>query len=189
MSWRFLPQLTLSVGMLALVEQSAGSQQLDALSTGFPRPAPAAAAAAPGPSTISMGGRSIGWAFMGAAAAGGVGFAIDRAYCEEHHGDETGFLFGPCFLYTGTGTTVGWFGGALIGATVGASRVARQRGCPSRTARMRAFAGAILGVAPGLSIVARRPGKYPPAHTVLIMSAPLLAGAGATAAVASCRAS
>lgn len=190
MSGPFLSRLALALGVFASSAQPAGSQQLDALSIGFRKPAARVVASGPAvaPSTFSLGSESAKSALMGAVGAGSVGFMVDAAYCEQHHGDEPSILFGPCFFYTGIGTAGGWFGGAVLGATVGAARVARKRGCPYRAAVVRAIVGAALGAAPGLSIVARRPGKYPPAHTALVVGTPLLAGVGAAAAVVGCRA-
>lgn len=189
MSSPFLPQLALGIGIIVSVTQSAVSQQLDSLSVGIHAQATLATAPPPedAPSILFLGAKSVAWASAGAMTAGAVGFGIDSEYCQKHHGDEPVIFFGPCFMPAGGATAVGWFGGSVIGATIGAARIARKRGCPSRAATMRALAGAALGALPGLSIVARRPGKYPPAHTALVFGTPLLAGVGAAASVAGCR--
>src|SRR6202022_1052766 len=142
-----------------------------------------------GPSAFSLGIRSIGWSVFGSLLGGAAGLAVDQAYCERHHGKEPSFLFGPCFMYANEGFAAGWFGGAILGATFGAARVAHNRGCPWREAILRSVAGAAIGSAPGLTVVASRPGRYPPSRSVLIAATPLLGGIGAAAAVIGCQAS
>lgn len=189
MAWRFLSRLALALGIIASGAQPAGSQQLDSLSIGFRKPAAGfvSSGRAPVPSTFSLGRASVESALVGALWAGLAGLAVDAVYCDKHHGDEPSILFGPCSFYVAGGTAVGGFGGAVVGATIGAVRVARRRGCPSGAAVTRAIAGAVLGAAPGLITVASRP-RYSPGRTALVLSAPLLAGVGAAAAVVGCRA-
>jgi hypothetical protein len=185
---RHLTRLTIGLGMLTANARSVGAQ-LRPMPVGIPRLAPEArkSATANTPSVLGLGVRSIGWASYGAVLGGSLGFIIDDEYCKRHHGDEPSGWFGPCFAYTGTGSATGWFGGAVVGATFAASRVARKRGCPARAAGARAFAGAMLGALPGLKAVAHRPGKYPPGRSALVFGAPLLAGTGAALAVLGCR--
>jgi hypothetical protein len=140
------------------------------------------------PSELELAGKSMGWAAYGAVVAGGIGLIVDDQYCERYHRHEPSGLFGRCFAYVGTGGAVGWFGGAAVGATVGAVRVARRRGCQAHTAVARAVVGAVLGVLPGVAVVAHRPGRYPPGRSAWLFGAPLLAGAGAAIAVRNCRA-
>ena len=142
-----------------------------------------------GPSDLALTAKSVGWSAMGSLLGGSAGLAVDQAYCKRHHGDEPSFLFGPCFLYANEGFGVGWFSGTIVGATYGAVKEARKRGCPRGAAILRAVAGASVGAAPGLIIVAKRPGKYPPSRSVFIAGAPLLSGLGAAAAVIGCHAS
>lgn len=189
MSWPFISRLALGLGFIASGAQPAESQRPDALSIGFRKPAPTVVASAPvvAPSLFSLGNESVKSGLTVALLAGTAGFLVDYLYCSQHYGDERSVLFRRCTAYTGIGTAGGWFGGAALGATLGAARMARKRGCPSGAALMRAIAGAVLGAASGLSIVTRRPGKYPPAHTALIVGTPLLAGVGAAAAVVGCQ--
>jgi hypothetical protein len=125
---------------------------------------------------------ATGWAILG----GGIGSVADGAYCKTHHGDEPTIIFGPCFLYAAAGTATGWFGGSIVGATVGATSIARKRGCSPVSAIVRAFSGAMLGALPGIVLVAPQTGKYPSTKTAFILAAPLLSGVGAAAAVANC---
>jgi hypothetical protein len=119
---------------------------------------------------------------------GGVaGFVVDQISCRQHHGSGGGsFLDDPCALYTAGGAQIGWFGGAIVGATSGAARAARERGCPRQTALARAFAGSVLGAAPGIIIVAGGPAKYPPSRSAFVAIAPLASGSLAALAVMSC---
>jgi len=190
MLWLITARLTFGLGILAAGAQSVRCQQLDPLPAGFQRSAAHTSASRVdlSRSALALGGTSIGWASLGAVLGGGVGLIVDDQYCKHYHRREKGALFGPCFAYAGAGVATGWFGGAVVGATVGATRVARKRGCPSRAARVRAVAGAVVGVLPGLSVAIRRPGKYPSGRAALVFTAPLLAGAGASVAVLGCRA-
>jgi hypothetical protein len=138
------------------------------------------------PSDFSLGVRAVRSSVGGSLLGGAVGLMVDQAYCERHHGDEPSVLFGPCFLYVNEGFGAGWFGGAIVGSTIGAVRAAEKRGCPRPSAILRGALGAIVGSAPGLRIVASRPGKYPPSRSIFIASAPLLSGIGAAVAVAGC---
>jgi hypothetical protein len=140
------------------------------------------------PSGFLLGAKSVGWSVYGSLFGALTGLVVDQAYCERHHRGEQGFLFGPCFNYANEGFGAGWFGGAIVGSTFGAVRVAEKRGCARQTAILRAALGAAIGSAPGLSIVARRTGKYPPSRSVFIATAPLLSGLGAAAAVIGCHA-
>ena len=179
MSSLFLTRLTAGLGILVAGAQTVGCQQLTPLPVGFQKSAARANESRVGrsPSVLTLGGTSIGWASADAVLAGGMGLIVDDQYCKHHHGHEPDALFGPCFAYAGGGAATGWFGGAVVGATVGASRVARKRGCPKNAATGRALAGAVLGVIPGLSVVIHRPGKYPARRTALVLGAPFLAGA------------
>ncbi|HEX9130363.1 MAG TPA: hypothetical protein VF850_14465 [Gemmatimonadaceae bacterium] len=140
------------------------------------------------PSAFSLSIKSIGGSVGGSLLGGTAGLAVDQAYCERHHGKEPSFLFGPCFLYANEGFAAGWFGGAIVGSTLGAVRVAEKRGCARGAAILRAAIGATIGAAPGLSIVAKRSGKYPPSRSIFIAGAPILSGLGAAAAVVGCHA-
>jgi len=141
------------------------------------------------PSVLLIGAKSVGWATYGSVLGGLTGLVIDDHYCNQHRSNERDFLFGPCFFYAGGGFATGWFGGATVGATLAAARLAQKRGCPRGAALMRAFAGAALGTAPGLSIVIPRPGKYAPSRSLVILATPLLAGSGAAAAIIGCHTS
>lgn len=196
MSSLFVSRLRLGLGIIALFAQSAESQQLDTLSIGIQQPVAGTASSLNAPSTFSLARTSLKWGMSGGLTAAGVGMVVDYALCKRYHADEPSYLFPRCFLPAGGGTATGWFGGAIVGATIGAARAARKRGCPSREATIRALAGAALGVVPGLIAVTRGPGKYPPenewvapAIALTVSSAPLLAGVGAAAAVITCRTS
>jgi len=190
MLWLITARLTFGLGILAAGAQTVRCQQLNPLPVGFQQSAAHTSASRVdfSRSALALGGTSVGWASVGAVLGGGVGLIVDDQYCKHYHEREKGSLFGPCFAYAGGGAATGWFGGAVVGATVGATRVAHKRGCPPRAAKVRAVAGAVLGVVPGLSVVIRRPGKYPPGRAALVFTAPLLAGAGASVAVLACRA-
>lgn len=138
------------------------------------------------PSGLSLTVKSVLGSSAGALGGAAVGLMVDQAYCQRHHADKSDDLFGPCFAYAGEATAIGWFGGTVLGATIGAVRVAEQRGCPRRTAILRAAAGAAIGAAPGIMIVAPRSGEYPPSRSAFIFAAPVLSGLGAAAAVAGC---
>jgi hypothetical protein len=178
--------LALALGIIVLSTRSIGCQQLRLLEVGV-RPAAADSIAPTHPSGFSLNVKSVGWAVSGSVLAGTAGLYVDQAYCQRHHGHDPSIFFGPCAFYVNGGAAAGWFGGAFLGATLGAARVAHQRGCPWRAAILRAVGGAAIGVAPGLTIVAGRPGKYPPSRSILIASAPLLGGIGAAAAVIGCQ--
>ena len=180
--------VALALGTIVWPARSIGCQQSRLLTVGI-QPDTLASIPQTQPSRLSLNVKSVGWAVSGSVLGGGLGLAVDQAYCKRHHGDEPSFLFGPCFLYANEGFAAGWFGGAIVGATLGATKVAQKRGCPRREALLRSFAGAALGAAPGLSIVAARPGKYPPSRSVIILGTPLLAGVMAATAVMGCQAS
>jgi hypothetical protein len=187
MAWSSPVGLVLAFGIIASSAQTLSCQQLRALELGFQKPSLAPQVGSQ-PSALSLTAKSVGGAISGSVVAGAVGLLVDAVYCNQNHRNEQGTLFGPCYLYAGGGLATGWFGGAGVGATVGAARLAQKRGCPRGAALMRAFGGAVLGVAPGLMIVAQRSGNYPPSRSVILFGTPLLAGIGATAAVIGCHA-
>ena len=180
--------ITLTLGIIVASARPIGCQQLTRLEAGVQR-AGYASIADNRPSGFSLSARSVGWSAFGSLLGGAAGLEVDQVYCKRHHGDEQGFLFGPCFLYVNEGIAAGWFGGAILGSTFGAVRVAEKRGCARSAAILRATIGAAIGSAPGVSIVARRSGKYPPSRSIFIAAAPLLSGIGAAAAVIGCQAS
>ncbi len=179
--------LALALGVTVSSARPIGCQQLRVLAVGI-QPVAHDSIPQAHPSGLSLNVKSVGWAVFGSVFGGGAGLAVDQAYCQRHHGNDPSFLFGPCFLYANEGFAAGWFGGAILGATYGAARVAHERGCPWREAILRAVAGGAIGVAPGLSIVARRSGKYPPSRSMVVAATPLLGGIGAAAAVIGCHA-
>src|SRR6266404_1499399 len=141
-----------------------------------------------GPSAFPLSTKSVGWSVYGSLLGGAWGLLVDQVYCERHHGKEPSFLFGPCSFYANEGFAAGWFGGAIVGSTFGAVRVAEKRGCARGTAILRAAIGASIGAAPGLNIVARRSGKYPPSRSIVIAGTPFLSGLGAASEVVVCHA-
>lgn len=141
------------------------------------------------PTTFELGATSVGGAAGGALIGGFAGFAIDDVYCERHHGKEPSFLFGPCFLYVGYGSAIGWFGGSIVGAAWGATRIAKRRGCAHEEAVTRSVLGATAGLASGLLILAPSSGRYPSARSMFTVGAPVLSGLGAAFAVKGCGAS
>jgi len=184
-----LGALALGAGLTLALARPAGAQRRNAQRAAPSQPALHMAVRADPPPAYEVARGAVGWAGSGAALAGAAGYLVDHVVCEARYGAaERGLLDRCSLLGAGGGAAVGWFGGAAVGATLGAARVARQRGCPARTAAGRALAGAALGAAPGLLVIVRRPDKYPPRRSALILGAPLLAGAGATAAVIGCRA-
>ncbi len=187
MAWSSPARLTLVFAIITSSARVAGCQELRALEAGFQQQR-LSSTADNQPSALSSSIKTVGWATYGSLLAGSAGLVVDDIYCKQHHGNEQGFIFGPCTFYAGGGFATGWFGGATVGAALGAARAAQKRGCPRRAALMRAFAGAALGTAPGLSIVAPRPGKYPPSRSVVILGTPLLAGVGAVLATIGCHA-
>ena len=179
-------RIVLAASILLMVAESAGAQQREATTTAvigsptsprFDRP----------PTDFELAANSVGMATGGALIAGGVGFAIDDIYCERHHGKEPSFLFGPCFLYAGAGSIIGWFGGTVVGATLGAARTAEQRGCPHGAAVTRSVLGAAIGVAPSILVLAPRGGRYARWRAMFTIGAPALTGLGAALAVRGCR--
>ena len=179
--------IALTLGIIVASARPIGCQQLTRLEAGV-QGARYASIADNRPSGFSLSARSVGWSAFGSLLGGAAGLEVDQVYCKRHHGDEQGFLFGPCFLYANEGFAAGWFGGAIVGSTLGAARAAKKRGCPRRAAILRAAIGAAIGAAPGLSIVANRSGKYPPSRSIVIAGTPLLSGIGAAAAVIGCNA-
>ena len=178
--------ITLALGIIVASAQPAGSQQLGQIEAGVQTSNTQVPDTRP--SGFSLGAKSVGWSVYGSLLGAAIGLTVDQAYCQRHHGDEQGFIFGPCSFYANEGFGAGWFGGAIVGSTFGAVRVAEKRGCARKTAMLRAALGAVAGSAPGLSIVARRPGKYPPSRSIFIATAPFLSGLGAAAAVIGCHA-
>ena len=171
--------------LFSSTSQGAGAQQLTGLSVGLHQaanPAPTSAT----PSAVVVHATAVGWGASLAVGGGGVGSMIDDVVCKRRHRGETRDLFGPCLFYAGPPTATGWFGGAVVGATIGAARTARRRGCPERAAWQRAFGGALLGVAPGTIAAIAGGDRFPPRKSALIFSAPLLAGVAAAAAVVGC---
>ena len=139
------------------------------------------------PSGPRLAGRSIGRAVFVGEPGGLAGLFVDYGVCKQHkRRGSGGLVFDPCFLYAAEGTVTGWIGGALVGATYGAATGARRRGCPAGAAWWRAAVGAGIGGLPGALIAARRYQHVPPRRSVVLLSAPLLAGVGAAAAVAGC---
>ena len=139
------------------------------------------------PSGLRLVGRSIGRAAFVGELGGLAGLFVDYDVCKRHkRRGSGGLVFDPCFLYAAEGTATGWVGGALVGATYGAATGARRRGCPAGAAWWRAAVGAGIGGLPGALMAARRYQYLPPRRSVVLLSAPLLAGVGAAAAVAGC---
>ena len=165
-------RIVLAMGACLAAAESVSGQQA------FDRP----------PTDFELMANSVGMATGGALIAGGVGFAVDEVYCERHHGKEPSFLFSPCFLYTGRATTIGWFGGTVVGAALGAARTAERRGCPHESAVTRSILGAAIGLAPSILVVAARGGRYAQWRATFTIGAPVLSGLGAAFAVRHCRA-
>src|SRR5438105_2756604 len=180
--------ITLALGIIMASARPVLCQQLRLIEAGVKPPNYAQSDDTP-PSGFALTSKSVGWSVFGSLMGGLVGLDVDDAYCQRHHGHEQGDLFGPCFLYANEGFAAGWFGGAIVGSTFGAVRVAEKRGCARSTAIMRATIGAAIGSAPGVSIVAQRSGKYPPSRAIFVAAAPLLSGIGAVVAVIGCQAS
>jgi hypothetical protein len=181
--------LALALGVIVPSARPIGCQELQVLTVGIqPAGSDTASVAQTQPSGSSLNVKSVRWAVSGSVLAGVAGFAIDQVYCNQRHGDEPRGLFGgPCTFYAGAGAAAGWFGGAIVGATLGAAKVAQKRGCPRSESLIRTFAGAALGAAPGSIIVAGR-GAFPPWKSLLILGAPFLAGVMAASAVMGCQA-
>jgi hypothetical protein len=179
--------ITLALAIIVASTRSIGCQQLRLIEAGV-HTRDYTQVADTRPSAFSLGIKSVGESVGGSLLGGTAGLVVDQAYCERHHGKEPSFLFGSCFLYANEGFAAGWFGGAIVGSTLGAVRVAEKRGCARCAAILRAAIGATIGAAPGLSIVARRSGKYPPSRSIFIAGAPFLSGLGAAAAVVGCHA-
>ena len=183
-----LTQIPIVLGMSALLvsARSVGGQQSGRTHAGIQSRTP------PGfdrpPTTFELFATGVGGAAGGALVGGLAGLTIDGAYCQRHHGKDPSFLFGPCFLYVGDGTAIGWFGGTVVGATWGAARVAEKRGCARGTAIRRSALGSMIGLASGLAILAPSSGKYPQAHSMFTVGAPVLSGIGAAVAVRGCHA-
>src|SRR6266853_572299 len=174
-------RITLALAVIVASRQSLGCQQLPLIEAGVHTRDYTQADTRP--SAFSLGKKSVGESVFASLLGGAAGLAVDQAYCERHHGKEPSFLFGPCFMYVNEAFAAGWFGGAIVGSTFGAVRVAEKRGCARSAAILRATIGATIGAAPGLSIVARRSGKYPPSRSIFLAGTPFLSGLGAAAAV------
>src|SRR6266404_9196984 len=159
--------IALALAVIVASTRSLGCQQLRLIEAGIHTP-DYTRVADTRPSVFSLGKESVGESVVASLLGGAAGLAVDQAYCERHHGKEPSFLFGPCFMYANEGFAAGWFGGAIVGSTFGAVRVAEKRGCARGTAILRAAIGATIGAAPGLNIVARRSGKYPPSRSIVI---------------------
>ena len=180
--------ITLALGIIILSARPVLCQQLQLIEAGVRAPKYAQVADS-SPSGFVLSAKSVGWSVFGSLLGGLTGLDLDHAYCERHHRGEQGFLFGRCFFYANEGFAAGWFGGAVVGSTIAAVRVAEKRGCARSTAIGRAMIGAAVGSAPGVIIVAGRPGKYPTSRSMFIAAAPLLSGIGAAVAVLGCHAS
>lgn len=126
--------------------------------------------------------RSIGGATALSVTGALLGFAIDARNCRPNSGSFLDF----CLDHAGEGTAIGWFGGAAAAATFIAVAAARRRGCPARSAWLRAASAAGAGVLPGVLVALSRPKRYPSNVTAVLMSAPVLAGGAAAAAVIGC---
>jgi hypothetical protein len=176
----------LILGLIFSSAHSVDCQQARQLEIGIQPAAPSVTDTHPSGRALTI--KSVEWSAYGSLLGGVLGLTVDDAYCNRHHGHEQGFIFGPCTFYYNEGFGVGWFGGAIIGSTFGAARIAEKRGCPRREAIWRAMAAAAIGVAPGAIIAARRLGRYPPSRSLMIATAPLLGGIGAAAAVVGCHA-
>lgn len=174
--------LVAAVGATPVVSRA---QQVEAMSTGLHQAASRTIDPdAPGVENVALVSGLLG--SSGALTGGMLGFAIDNDHCRRHHLGIKGSIFDPCAFYTAAATPIGWFGGSVAGATVGATLMARERGCPTPLAILRSLGGAAVGALPGALIVARRPENYPPRRSIYVFGAPLLAAAGATLAVVSC---
>lgn len=126
---------------------------------------------------------STTFALSGAA----MGNTLDYARCRRARRGETGGFFSdPCAFYYADGTVAGWYGGAFLGATVGAAIGAMRRGCPVAPSWWRAAGGAALGLLPGALSGAAGGEKFPPSRSWLIMTTPIVSGAGAALAVRGC---
>lgn len=126
-----------------------------------------------------------------ALLGGGMGVVVDGTICSKrHHEKREPGLFGvfsdPCLFYTADYTRVGYFGGALLGATIPAANAAIARGCPPRKAWWRAVAGGTAGVLPGLLVALHHSEKTPPRRSAMFVTAPLFAAAGASISVVTC---
>ncbi|HEX7018854.1 MAG TPA: hypothetical protein VF159_02510 [Gemmatimonadaceae bacterium] len=140
----------------------------------------------PNPSAARLWTHATAEAFLWAVDAGGVGMLMDESACGRRHRGESVGLFSPCFMYAGAAASIGWFGGATIGATYGASGIAQERGCAREASILRSFGGALLGVVPGAVAALTSHGRYPPPRTFLVMTVPLAAAGGAAIASSGC---
>jgi hypothetical protein len=186
MAWSSPAALALALGIITSSANILGCQQLHALEAGVQQPTESVSGSQP--SAVSVIRQGAAWGTLGSVLGGVGGFVADQAYCNSHNSKERSSLVAPCFVPIGEGSAIGWFGGAAVGATLGAARLAQKRGCPRRAAILRALAGAALGSAPGLIVIAQRPRNYPPPRSLIIAGTPILAGIGAAAAVIGCHA-
>lgn len=180
--------LAFALALSTLSGRTVGCQQLRRLEVGI-HTSDRGQLSTSRPSVFSLNAESVERSVLWSMLAGAAGLAVDQAYCERHHANEPAILFGPCFLYASEGFAAGWFGGTIVGSSLGAARISQKRGCPRLAAILRSAAGAAIGALPGLSIVAGRSGNYPPSRSVIIAITPLLGGIGAAAAVTGCHGS
>ena len=180
--------ITLALGSIILSARPVLCQQLQLIEAGVKAPKYTQVADS-SPSGFVLSAKSVGWSIFGSLLGGLTGLDVDHAYCERHHRGDQGFLFGPCFSYANEGFAVGWFGGAVLGSTIGAVRVAEKRGCARSTAIGRAMIGAVVGSAPGAIMAEVRSSRYSASRSAFIAAAPLLSGIGAAVAVVRCHAS
>lgn len=136
----------------------------------------------------------VAFASIGIGAAEGisgafVGLSIDHKRCVSRHPRDRNdfFDFGdPCLGYATDATKIGWLAGSFAGATAGAVVMARVRGCPTRSAVLRASAGSMIGMLPAMITALTSPPRTPAPRSVLLGSAPILGGVGAALAVRDC---
>lgn len=132
------------------------------------------------------------FATMGIATVEGLAFAIagnnlDYVRCRRRNRGVHGALFDdPCFGYSGNATETGWFVGSLGGAALGALAMARLRGCGFGPGVARAVTGTIIGGLPAMITAAKRSDRIPAKRSMMIGSAPILAGLTAAVAVRGC---
>src|SRR5947209_18004429 len=59
------------------------------------------------PSSVAAGMKTVALGVSGALAGAGVGLLVDDIYCQQHPGDEQGYLFGPRAFYAGHAAATG----------------------------------------------------------------------------------
>jgi hypothetical protein len=135
--------------------------------------------------------RTVLFAVGGAVTGATAGLLIDWLACrsnEKAHPTPGEPLFGSeCFLPAERMTGFGWYAGATLGASLGASRFAERRGCTSRARRVATVTTAAIGLAPGLAYLASGRSGYKPRGVQLAFATPVLGGALATIPVLRCR--